>query len=168
MKTVDLCKLPEPVLNYAIADYSIRKIQIKDLEQVSAIESKTFPHPWSLTNILYEIQENPLAYSLVVEENGKIIGYIIGWYLDFEAHVGTFAIDFEYRRNKIGSVLLNTFTDNLKYEGCQVFHLEVRRSNVAARNLYARQGFIISGMRKNYYTKEKEDALLMSLSLQEV
>jgi len=71
-----------------------------------------------------------------------------------------FSVDKNYRRKQIGSSLLSCLINDWKLKKIKTGHLEVRRSNDAARNLYLK-----AGVRKNYYLKEKEDAILMSISL---
>ena len=75
-----------------------------------------------------------------------------------------FSVDKNYRRKQIGSSLLSCLINDWRLKKIKTGHLEVRRSNDAARNLYLKYGFE-AGVRKNYYLKEKEDAILMSISL---
>lgn len=145
---------------------TIREMQIQDLDRVFEIERNVFVTPWSRKSIAHEIN-NPQAISLVAEKNAMIIGYVICWWFDGEAHIGTLAIVPAFRRKKVGTELFVHLLDDLSQKNVEVIYLEVRRSNLAAQNLYWKNGFEICGVRRNYYTKEKEDALLLSLSLKE-
>ncbi|NIR50541.1 ribosomal protein S18-alanine N-acetyltransferase [candidate division KSB1 bacterium] len=138
----------------------------QDLNSVHGIERKSFRNPWSRQSIAREIR-NPDSLTLVVEKDHFVVGYVICWCVCDEAHVGTLAVDSRFRRTKIGEKLLRQLTKDLTRKNINHVYLEVRHSNLAAQKLYKKFGFKVSGVRKNYYSKENEDALLMSLSLKE-
>ena len=140
-------------------------MQVGDLERVCELEKQAFPDVRSKKNIAYEVLENSLSFAYVVEKDHLVIGYAIFWRVGTEAHLMDFAVDKNHRRKKIGSSLLNYLINDWKLKKIQAGHLEVRRSNEAAWNLYLKYGFEVAGVRKNYYSKEKEDAILMSVSL---
>ena len=79
-----------------------------------------------------------------------------------EAHVTTFAVDPDFRRRAIGERLLLAMLDLAIDKGAREATLEVRLSNMAARNLYEKYGFRPVGMRPNYYSDDNEDALIMT------
>lgn len=145
--------------------FRVRTMQIPDLPAVAELEKASFSTPWSPNSLTHELLVNPHSYALVIEHRGNVIGYSIGWMYDNEAHIGTFGIHPKFRKNSLGSFLLRTLLEYCKYKGVQFIYLEVRRSNVPAQKLYLKHGFTIFGIRKNYYSKDKEDALLMSLSI---
>jgi ribosomal-protein-alanine N-acetyltransferase len=159
--------LTEPLLPFAEQDIFFRKMQIHDVEQVIELERSIFRDPWSRNHFVHEILDNPISFSFVVEKEMRVIGYVISWRIDDEAHLAKLAIDEGFQRRNIGGFFLCKVLEEMKCDEVRIVYLEVRRSNVAAQNLYLKHGFKIIGTRKNYYSKDKEDALLMSLSLKE-
>ena len=155
----------KPGSNYETICINIREMQVDDLDRVSELEEQVFPNVRSKNNIADEVLENSLSFAYVVEKDHLVIGYAIFWRADTEAHLIDFAVDKNHRRKKIGSSLLSYLIKDWKLRKVQTGHLEVRRSNLAARNMYLKYGFEVTGVRKNYYSKEKEDAILMSISL---
>ncbi|MFQ5750746.1 MAG: ribosomal protein S18-alanine N-acetyltransferase [bacterium] len=167
MTDIDVKETLERNAFYEISEILIRNMQLRDLDQVCKLERSIFAHPWSRKSITYEILDNPFSYALMAEMENKLIGCAIGWCIDTEAHIGTFAVDVNFRRKGIGGLLLGSLITDFKHKRVRRVYLEVRRSNIAAQSLYLKYGFKFCGERKNYYSKENEDALLMSLSLKE-
>jgi ribosomal-protein-alanine N-acetyltransferase len=144
----------------------IREMALKDADAVYELERQTFASPWSRQSIEYELANNPSVCAFVAEQNGRLVGYVIGWVFLDEGHIGTLAVAPAVRRNKIGSALLSAALAEMTSRQVTTVYLEVRRSNAAAQKLYFKHGFEVTGVRKNYYSKEKEDALVLSLHLQ--
>lgn len=144
----------------------IRPMEFRDLDRVSELEKRIFRAPWPRRSFALEL-ENSYSRSLVLEFQGRVVGYAVYWLIDGEAHLANIAIDADYRGMGLGETLLRFILQELKLRKVKKIHLEVRKSNVVAQNLYFKFGFKITGIRKNYYTKDREDALLMSLSLKE-
>lgn len=151
----------------AIPGVQIRAMAIADVQRVAELEKEMFSTPWSADGVAFEVAHNPFAVTLVAEAQGAVIAYVIGWSFDDEAHIGAFGVDCGFRRKGVADFLLETFIDRMKSKKVCKIHLEVRPSNLAAQNLYIKHGFERVGLRKNYYTREKEDALLLSLYLEE-
>lgn len=151
-----------------ISGITIRKMQLRDLDAVYELEKKIFKKSWSRNNFVYEILDSPISFPYVIAKDQQVIGYAIYWRVDNEAHIANLAIDENYRRRKLGSLLLRYLLKEMMRQKVQVIYLEVRRSNIAAQNLYLKHGFEYVGVRNNYYIKDKEDALLMSLFVKEV
>ena len=84
-----------------------------------------------------------------------------------EGHIMTINVDKDFRRLKIGSLLLKKLIELSKEHNLKLLTLEVRSSNIAAQNLYKKYGFLCVGLRKNYYkihnSNLKEDAIIMTL-----
>ncbi len=142
-------------------------MELKDLPQVLDIEKLSYTNPWSKASFMYEITENPLATYLVAREGDKVIGYGGIWIVLDEAHITTLAVHPAYRRNGVGKSLLNALLDVAKNRKVRNIILEVRASNFPAQNLYQKFGFKPIGIRKKYYSRPEEDAIVMSLELKE-
>ena len=91
-----------------------------------------------------------------------IVGFAGFWIMAGEAHVTNIAVRERYRRQGIGELLLISMIDLATELNAQLVTLEVRASNTAAQSLYYKCGFTQVGLRRGYYTDNKEDAALMS------
>ena len=134
----------------------------KDLPQVCAIEQETFSDPWSEEDFRDSMNEPNNGY-LVAEHDGIIAGYCGYWGIAGEGYIYNVAVKKEFRRHKIGYQLLYTLLEQSKSRGIASFTLEVRASNTAAIRLYQSLGFEDAGTRRDFYTKPKEDAVIMWL-----
>lgn len=139
---------------------TIRRMNEMDIDGVLVVEEQAFTTPWSRAGFVNEMK-NELSHYLVMVNGGKIIGYAGMWIIVDEAHVTNVAILAEYRGQKLGERLLGALIERAKERGALSMTLEVRESNVAAKGLYAKFGFISRGIRRNYYTDTQEDALVM-------
>ncbi|MDI6783318.1 MAG: ribosomal protein S18-alanine N-acetyltransferase [bacterium] len=139
----------------------IMLMQETDLDAVVAIEAASFSDPWKRLMFATELKEIGFSTPLVVKVGDTIIGYAIFWQVLDEAHLGNFAIKPEYRRNHIGSQLLQYIIEMAQKKKVTKITLEVRQSNTTAIELYHRFGFREIAIRRNFYTKPVEDALVM-------
>jgi len=143
-------------------------MRLGDIDEVMEIEQRVFPSPWSDFAYKYELTQNDAGHYLVVrkkEEDAKeglLLGYGGFWLVADEAHISTLAVRPGWRRRGIGELVLVSLLDWAIRLGADVATLEVRVSNVAAQNLYLKYGFRVVGRRKEYYSDNREDALIMS------
>ncbi len=143
---------------------SFRPMTLGDLDEVMEIERASFAYPWSSRFFLQEFQVE-CARSILVEINGKIIGYVLFWLLPEGVDIHNLAVRSEYRRRGIGRILLEqVILEALRRSSLRVT-LEVRKSNLAAQKLYESAGFVATGIRRAYYSDDGEDALTMALDL---
>ncbi|PYZ92155.1 ribosomal-protein-alanine N-acetyltransferase [Salipaludibacillus keqinensis] len=143
----------------------IRLMEVDDLDSVIEVEQECFPSPWSHSVFFNEITKNQFAYYLVAELEGKVIGYCGLWVIVDEAHITNIAILPSMRRKGIGDYLFRGAIDMSRTLGAVKMSLEVRVSNTPAQALYRKYGFEDGGIRKNYYTDNQEDALVMWVGL---
>jgi len=132
----------------------IDPMKVQDLDQVLLIENSSFTHPWFRQSFESELRRNRLAIYRVARLDGQVVGYGGIWVILDEAHLTTLAVDQFYRRQGIASALLQEFMESACREGANKMTLEVRPSNLAARHLYERFGFVVKGVRKKYYLDE--------------
>jgi len=132
-----------------------------DLQMILEVEQKSFTTPWSYEAFYNELYNNQFAHYLVVEADGKVIGYCGLWVILDEAHITNIAILPEYRGKRLGEALLKMVMQYAVEHGAETLTLEVRVSNIVAQNLYRKLGFQDGGIRKSYYTDNYEDALVM-------
>ena len=91
-----------------------------------------------------------------------IAGFAGFWIMAGEAHITNIAVRERYRRQGIGELLLISMIDLATGLNARLVTLEVRASNTVAQSLYYKCGFTQVGLRRSYYTDNKEDAVLMS------
>jgi ribosomal-protein-alanine N-acetyltransferase len=140
----------------------IGPMHVDDLLQVQAIERASFTTPWPAHAYRSELETNRLASYVVARAGGQVVGYGGVWLMVDEAHITTFAVHPDWRRQGIGDRLLIALLDVALQRGAREATLEVRLSNVAARRLYEKWGFRPAGLRPRYYTDDNEDALIMT------
>jgi ribosomal-protein-alanine N-acetyltransferase len=135
-----------------------------DIENVIAIERASFQFPWSTRFFLDELQVD-CARSILAEVEGRIVGYVLFWFLPEEVDIHNIAVHPDFRRQGIGRLLLEQVVDAARRQERLRVTLDVRFSNASAQNLYRSFGFVIRGLRKGYYSDNGEDALVMALEL---
>jgi len=140
----------------------IERMTLADIPDVHRIEAASFPNPWPDYAFRQELESNRLARYLVVRAGGEAVAYAGVWLMVDEAHVTTFAVLPAWRRRGVGARLLLAMMQMAVDIGARVATLEVRLSNVPARELYRRFGFRPVGLRPRYYSDNGEDALIMT------
>lgn len=93
-----------------------------------------------------------------------VVGFVGTWYMVDEAHIVAIGVRTEHRGKGIGELLLISAIEQALNLDARVVTLEVRVSNSAAINLYKKFGMTEQGVRKGYYTDNREDALILSTS----
>lgn len=152
----------------------IRDAVSRDLPRIIEIERLVFPTPWTPASFQRELT---LPFSRIVvalpetsredvpgEGNGQIAGFLCRWLVAGECHILNIAVHPQSRRRGIGTVLLSEAIAEAKSSGAGVVTLEVRRSNLAARQLYRKFEFEERRLRKDYYGPG-EDAIIMELQI---
>jgi len=140
--------------------WNIRRMEERDLSQVAAIEAASISPPWSEQSFRDTIALHHTIF-LVAEDEGEIAGYC-GCYQSLEeAEITNVAVREDLRSNGIARSLLEKLMEIGKAQGAFAFTLEVRVSNIPAIHLYESLEFESVGIRKNFYEKPKEDAMIM-------
>jgi ribosomal-protein-alanine N-acetyltransferase len=137
----------------------------KDISQILKIEKASFATPWSYEAFSNELTKNQFAVYIVIEDEGRVIGYCGVWVVVDEAHITNVALLPEYRGKKLGEALMRKVMEVAKQMGASSMTLEVRVTNDVAQSLYRKLGFQDGAIRKNYYTDNQEDALVMWVNL---
>jgi ribosomal-protein-alanine N-acetyltransferase len=167
----------------------VEPMQLAHVPAIMEIERESFSLPWPEGSYRYELRHNELAHYYVLRprsagpsmvpmpiwqrlwqaiwrrppaDTGLVLGYGGFWLMYDEAHISTLAIRMTWRRRGLGELLLVTLLDEARRLGSSRATLEVRVSNVAAQNLYAKYGFEQVGRRKGYYADNREDALILT------
>ncbi|MGC8633653.1 MAG: ribosomal protein S18-alanine N-acetyltransferase [Candidatus Limnocylindrales bacterium] len=141
---------------------TVERMRVDDIPAVHEIERASFTAPWPAHAFRQELEANRLARYVVAWANDRIVGYAGLWQMVDEAHVTTFAVAPDCRRQGVGEALLTELLGIAESVGASVATLEVRVSNLPARRLYEKYGFRPVGVRPRYYTDNNEDALIMT------
>lgn len=138
----------------------ISEMRPEDVASVAALEKDLFSLPWSEAGFLTSLCSPDTLY-LVVRDGDRIAGYC-GLLQSFdEADITNVAVREELWNRGVGRMMLQELMERGKKRGIERFTLEVRVSNLAAIHLYQRLGFEPVGIRKNFYEKPQEDAVIM-------
>lgn len=132
----------------------------EDLEQVSTMEAACFSMPWSKKSFEENLNRSDAVY-VVARDGDKVLGYCGAYVILNEADINQVAVEPLHRKKGVGRKMLAALLDKLGKAGADAVTLEVRKSNEAAIALYESMGFVMEGIRKNFYEKPVEDALIM-------
>ena len=139
-----------------------RLTEPKQIDDVLAIEHSSFTNPWTREMYLGELANRGVSYCYLARtDEGHVVGFVSFWRVVDELHINNLAVAPMYRRAGVATALLTRVLGDAPKLGAVRATLEVRRSNEAARVLYERLGFSVAGVRRAYYTKPVEDAVVL-------
>ena len=142
-----------------------RKMERADIAALVEIEQLSFPTPWTEEIFLHELEGNAYSHYIVLLMDDTVVGYCGSWIVLDECHITNVAIHPSYRGKGLGNELMERLLADCVEEGVCLVSLEVRRSNTIAQSMYEKYGFTKGGIRKNYYTDDGEDAIVMWVEL---
>ena len=138
-----------------------------DVEAILAIEQRSFSDPWSESSFR-DLLNHPRIYFACARERlpeegsgEKVVGYVVAWFAAGEGEIANLAVGPASRGRGIGAVLLDAALAEGRRLGATEMFLEVRSTNVRARQLYESRGFAEVGRRRNYYRRPTEDAVIL-------
>ena len=140
----------------------VEAMRLDDVAAVHEIERLSFATPWPAYAFEQELRGNRLARYVVARAGERVVGFAGVWLMVDEAHITTFGVHPEWRRQGIGRQLLLNLLDLGGALRARRMSLEVRVSNESAQALYRSFGFEVVGRRPRYYTDDGEDALVMT------
>jgi ribosomal-protein-alanine N-acetyltransferase len=145
-----------------VTTVELRRLELRDLAAIEEIERGSYPTPWSRSMFASELSKpSSLCLGAYDSETGRLVGYlVISRYVD-AWHVMNVAVRLDRRRQGIASMLLRRLFDLTSGRSRRGYTLEVRVSNTGAIKLYESLGFRPRGVRRGYYTDNREDALIM-------
>ena len=151
--------------------FELRRMRLDDLDEVMVIERAAFRHPWSTELFRRELEHDWSTILVSVEPlsplavpgkpSERVVGFIIFWLVHDEVHILNVAVAPEQRRRGIARVLMAEAEKRAWSANAALMTLEVRRSNLAALDLYRQFDYRAVGVRPNYYVDEGEDAIVM-------
>ena len=149
-----------------MSDWIIRLAERRDVPELLVIEIAQFPEPWSRTMLLDEITNADNRRYTVAVEDAKIIGYLGIMFVIDELHINTIGTLPGHEGRGVATSLMDEAWQDAKARDIARATLEVAVSNERAQALYARYGFRPVGIRKNYYERVQEDALILWADLE--
>ncbi len=141
--------------------WTIRLAERRDVPALLEIEEAQFPEPWSRGMLLDELGNVATRRYTVAVEGGVVLGYLGVMFVLDELHVNTIGVRPGAEGRGVATSLLDEAWADAAARGVTRATLEVAVSNTRAQALYARYGFAPVGVRKNYYEKTHEDALVL-------
>lgn len=138
-----------------------------DVPEISALEQACYGDPWPVS-AFSSLPDNSRVFFVLARSGplGSIAGYAVAWYVMDEGELANLAVAPLLRGQGIGRALLDAMLADAKKRGIANVYLEVRESNVPARQLYSARGFAEVGRRKGYYRSPTEDALILRSTLE--
>lgn len=145
--------------------YRFLPMRLEDLDMVYDLETDAYQFPWTKQIIRDCILYNYDSYSVFFGD--RIIGYVISKISYPETHILNLTVNSKFRKNGVGTTLIQLIIDDARIRNSRDIILEVRSSNTAAQSLYKKLSFQRIGLRKDYYESKdgREDALVLRLKL---
>jgi ribosomal-protein-alanine N-acetyltransferase len=134
-----------------------------DLPEVMELEHGSFSTPWSAESFLAELEKGFSHVCVARDEDGSLVGFVCFWALYGEAHILNLAVRVDERRKGIGTAIAVDALRRASGQGAKSATLEVREKNIAAIRLYEGLGFVRAGLRRGYYEKPTDNAVIMRL-----
>lgn len=145
--------------------YDIRDAVPAQIPQLEALEHVCFSDPWTAQQLESQLKGPQNEFITAVDTDGRVLGYVGMMYVLDEGYISNVAVDPEFRRQGIADALISRMCEISATLGLSFVTLEVRAGNAPAIALYKKHGFQPVGLRKGYYEKPREDALLMTFFL---
>lgn len=137
------------------------------LDNILLMEQQCFSVPWTHEQLMAQLSDFMHIFLAAEDENGRAVGYAGLMYVLDEGYISNVAVSPDRRREGIADMLLTELYERAKAKKLSFLTLEVRESNIPAQSLYKKHGYTEVGRRKAYYSRPKEDAVLMTCFLSE-
>ena len=143
-------------------EYTVCDVTAAHIPQIEALERQCFSMPWTAELLQSQMKGSQHEFIAAVSPEGNVLGYVGMMYVLDEGYISNVAVSPEHRRKGIADALIDRLCEICGTLGLSFVTLEVRAGNVPAIALYEKHNFHRVGLRKNYYERPKEDALLMT------
>ena len=147
-------------------EYRICDAELCHIPQLEALERCCFSIPWTAEQLKSQLKDPQHEFIAAVSGDGHVLGYVGMMYVLDEGYISNVAVDPDYRRQGIADALISCLVERCLMHELSFVTLEVRAGNEPAIALYRKHGFDPVGLRKNYYDRPKEDAVLMTKYLE--
>ena len=144
----------------------VGRVRGDDIETITEIERRSFSDPWSEQSFRDVLAHSRMFFVCARSDaNGpaaeRVLGYVVAWFAGGQGEIANLAVDPDSRERGIGSALLDAALDEARRQRTDEVFLEVRSSNLRARQLYESRGFAEVGRRRRYYRQPVEDAVIL-------
>lgn len=143
-------------------EYAIRDVGPDDIPQIEEIEKRCFSLPWTAEQLAGQMKDAQHEFIAAVTPDGTVLGYVGMMYVLDEGYISNVATDPSCRRQGIADALIGRLCAICGELRLSFVSLEVRAGNAPAIALYQKHGFAPVGLRKNYYERPREDAVIMT------
>lgn len=143
-------------------EYTVCDVTAAHIPQIEALERQCFSMPWMAELLQSQMKGSQHEFIAAVSPEGNVLGYVGMMYVLDEGYISNVAVSPEHRRQGIADKLIDRLCKICEGLSLSFVTLEVRTGNAPAIALYEKHGFRRVGLRKNYYERPKEDALLMT------
>jgi len=141
--------------------YNIVPMDRSHVDQIAQLERENFSIPWSETQLEDALYNDAASFIVAEDEEGNVIGYAgLNVVLD-EGYINNIVVEEAARRHGVASALLEVYC-RFAAVNLAFLTLEVRKSNAPAIALYEKHGFEQVGLRPGFYSRPREDALIMT------
>jgi len=145
----------------------VEPVREADIPAIAAIERRSFSDPWSERSFR-DVLAHSRMYFACIRDGGAdsraaapVLGYVVAWFASSQGEIANLAVDPDARGKGVGSALLDAALEQAKRQRTEEVFLEVRSSNLTARQLYESRGFSEVGRRRRYYRLPVEDAVIL-------
>ena len=143
-------------------EYAIRDVGPDDIPQIVEVEKRCFSLPWTAEQLAAQIKDTQHEFIAAISPDGTVLGYVGMMYVLDEGYISNVATDLPWRRQGIADALIGRLCAICEGLRLSFVSLEVRAGNAPAVALYEKHGFAPVGLRKNYYERPREDAVIMT------
>ena len=148
-----------------IAPMQIMPMQQRHVADIAALEAANFSAPWDEAAVRGELENSLALWLVAVGEDGTVLGYVGSQSCFEDADILNVCVAPAARRRGVAEALMRELEARLAPNGVEKISLEVRASNEPAIRLYEKLGYTQIGVRKGYYEKPREDALILQKKL---
>ena len=143
-------------------EFSVCDVRPEHIPQIEELEKRCFSMPWPADLLRSQMKDAQHEFIAALDADEKVLGYVGMMYVLDEGYISNVAVAPEYRRQGIADTLIGRLEELCLAHALAFVSLEVRAGNVPAITLYEKHGFRRVGLRKNYYERPREDALIMT------
>lgn len=140
----------------------LRILKKEDIDSILKIEAQWNALAWSRASFEAELVHE-FGITIVAESGSEVVGYASAWIVIDEVHITTIGVHEDHRGQGIGKKLMREILARGRDSGARCSTLEVRTSNESAIDMYKSLGYRPAGIRRRYYSNNREDALVMWL-----
>ena len=145
--------------------FSIQNVREEQLDQIEQLEQLCFSVPWPRDALRRQLPDDNHVF-LAATDGGRVLGYVGMMFVLDEGYISNVAVAPAFRRRGIADALIAELLRRADALSLSFVTLEVREHNIPAISLYENCGFVRVGLRKNYYQKPCENAVLMTRYLE--